>query len=73
MNKMAKLLTLNILPKGKRNKLLKVLLHTNSGSDSRLCCSVSKSCLTLCNPMKCSTPGSSVLHYLLEFAHTHVH
>ena len=23
--------------------------------------------------MDCSTPGSSVLHYLLEFAHIHVH
>ena len=37
------------------------------------CCSVAKSSLTLCNPMECSTPGSSVLHYLLEFAQTHVH
>ena len=24
--------------------------------------------LTLCDPMDCSAPGSSVLHYLLEFA-----
>ena len=31
-------------------------------------CSVVKSCLTHSNPMDCSTPGSSVLHYLLEFA-----
>ena len=31
-------------------------------------CLVAKSCLTLCNPMNCSTPGSSVLHYLPEFA-----
>ena len=41
-----------------------------------LCCcssSVSQSCLTLCNPMNCSTPGLPALHYLLEFAHTHVH
>ena len=30
-------------------------------------CSVTKLCLTLCNLMDCSTPGSSVLHYLLEF------
>ena len=29
------------------------------------CCSVSKSCPTLCDPMNCSTPGSSVLHHLL--------
>ena len=27
-------------------------------------CSVAKSCLTLCNPMDCSTPGFPVLHYL---------
>ena len=26
------------------------------------CCSVSKLCLILCDPMDCSTPGSSVLH-----------
>ena len=27
----------------------------------------------LCKPMDCRTPGSSVLHYLLEFAQIHVH
>ena len=37
------------------------------------CCSVVKSFLTLCSPMDCSTPGFSVLHYLLEFAQTQVH
>ena len=37
------------------------------------CCSVTKFCPTLCDPMNCSTPGFPVLHYLLEFAHTHVH
>ena len=31
------------------------------------------SCPTLCNPMDCSMPDSSVLHYLLEFAQIHVH
>ena len=31
-------------------------------------CSVMKSCMTLCNPMDCSIPGSSVLHCLPEFA-----
>ena len=35
------------------------------------CCLVAKSCLTLCNPMDCSTSGFPVLHYLLEFAQTH--
>ena len=36
-------------------------------------CSVAKSCLILCDPMDCSTPGFPVLHYLPEFAQTHVH
>ena len=36
-------------------------------------CSVAKSCLTLCNPMGCSTPGFLVLYSLLELAQTHVH
>ena len=35
-------------------------------------CSVAKSCPTLCDPMDCSTPGSSVLHRRPEFAQTHV-
>ena len=37
------------------------------------CCSVPKSCLTLCDPMDCSMPGFPVLQFLLEFAKTHVH
>ena len=38
------------------------------------CCSlVTKSCLTFCNSMDCSTPGFPVLYYLPEFAQTHVH
>ena len=37
------------------------------------CCSVTKSCLTLCESMNCSMPGFPVLHCLLEFAQTHVH
>ena len=37
------------------------------------CCSVAKSCPSLCNPMDCSAPGFPVLHYLLEFAQTFVH
>ena len=32
------------------------------------CCSVPKSCLTLCNPMNCSTPGFLIPHHLPEFA-----
>ena len=37
------------------------------------CSSVAQSCLTLCNPVDCSMPGFSVLHYLLKFAQTYVH
>ena len=36
-------------------------------------CSVNKLCLTLWDPMDCSTPGFPVLPYLLEFAQSHVH
>ena len=39
----------------------------------RCCCSVAKLCPTLWDPMNCSTPGFPVLHYLSEFAQTHVH
>ena len=35
--------------------------------------SVAKLCPILCNPMDCSTPDSSVLHYLPEFAQIYVH
>ena len=37
------------------------------------CCSVAEACLTVFDPMDCNTPGFPVLHYLLEFAQTHVH
>ena len=30
-------------------------------------------CLTLCDPMDCSTPGFPVHHQLLELTHTHVY
>ena len=36
------------------------------------CCSITKSCQTLCDPMDCSIPGS-ILYYLLEFAQIHVY
>ena len=36
-------------------------------------CSVAQSCLTLCHPMDCSTPGFPVNHQLPELAQTHVH
>ena len=35
--------------------------------------SVAQSCLTLCNPMECSTPGLPVHYQLSELTQTHVH
>ena len=37
------------------------------------CCSVAKLCLIPYDPRNCSTPGFPILHYLPEFAQTHVH
>ena len=42
-----------------------LLLHPGQQS-----CSFAQSCPTLCNPMRCSTPGLPVLHQLPEFAQT---
>ena len=35
--------------------------------------SVAQSCLTLSDPMDCSTPGLPVHHQLMELAQTHVY
>ena len=40
---------------------------------ANFCCSVAKLCLTLCDPMNCSTPDFPVPHHLPEFAQVHVH
>ena len=37
------------------------------------CCSVAEPCLTLSDPVGCSSPGSSVLYCVPEFAQSHVH
>ena len=42
-------------------------------SGGTLLSSVAQSCLTLCDPMDCSTPGFPVHHQLPELAQTHVH
>ena len=34
---------------------------------------VAQSCLTLCNPMDCSTPGLPVPHHFPKFAQVHVY
>ena len=36
-------------------------------------CSGTQRCLTLCDPMDCSTPGLPVPHHLPEFAQVYVH
>ena len=50
-----------------------MLCQIQSSLYSEACCSVAKSCLTLCNPINCSMLGFLVLHCLPEFAQTHVH
>ena len=47
--------------------------RTGTNALGRSCYSVAKLCRTLCDPMNCSLPGFPVLHYLPEFAQTHVH
>ena len=51
--------------------LTKILL--TSALDYFLVVVQSLSCVCLCNPMDCSTPGFSVLRHLLELAQTHVY
>jgi len=41
-------------------------------TESILLSSVAQSCLTLCNPMDCSTSGLPIHHQLLELTQTHV-
>ena len=49
-----------------------VIYHCIISHPKRCCCWVAKLYLTLCDPMDCSTPGSSVLNCLPEFAQIHV-
>ena len=44
-----------------------------TSKDLCCCCLVTKSYLTLCNPMVCSMPSFPVLHYFPWFAQTHLH
>ena len=52
---------------------LRASLLTNTDFPLLCCCSVVKSCLTLCDPIDCSTPSFPVLHCLPESAQIHVH
>ena len=59
--------------KMKRNKQKLVGWRKSSAQREISVSSVAQLCLTLCNPMDCSTPGLPVRHQLLEFTQTHVH
>ena len=54
------------LRRGGRNTQKKYTIRSH-------CCSDTQSCLTIWDPMDCSTPGFLVIHHLLELAQTHVH
>ena len=54
----------HILEEKKKAKYTKPSQHIGS---------VAQSCLTLCDPLNCSTPGLPVHHQLPELAQTHVH
>ena len=63
-----------------RNKTMQDQVVFNTSGDEmrslltlKACRSVAKLCLTRFDPMDCSTPVSSVLHYLPKFAQVHVH
>ena len=47
--------------------------HSLQGPSSVQFSSVAQSCLALCYPMDCSTPGLPVHHHLPELAQTHMH
>ena len=51
----------------------KFLLNRNLLTNLIIFNSVAQLCLTLCNPMDCSTLGFPVHQQLPEFAQTHVH
>ena len=63
-----------------------VYMHTQRDTSTHVCIhkhiyiythsvqfsSIAQSCLTLCDPMDCSTPGLPIHHQLPEFTQTHV-
>ena len=51
---------------------LRELLEDKEANGRLSCCSVAKSCPILCDLMDFSMPVFPVLHYLLEFAQTHI-
>ena len=59
-------------PKNKEDFKAELIEYLQS-HDKNCCGSATQSCLTLCYPMNCTMPSFPVLHYLPEFARTHVH
>ena len=60
--------------RGNRPKLESLMLSSHQETNTSVqFSSVVQSCLTLCDPMNCSTPGLPVHHQLPEFTQTHVH
>ena len=49
------------------------LLVQGSPQFQHCCCSVAQTCIFVCDPMDCSTPGLPVPYHPLEFAQVHVH
>ena len=66
-------LQINYTNKQKSDKMKQNLSIRKAGQWCLVCCAVAQSHLTLCDPMDCSTPDSSVLCHYLEFAQTHAH
>ena len=56
-----------------RNKNVHLLIHSCCLGINCSLSSVVQSCLTLCDPMDCSTPGLPVHHQSPELAQTHVY
>ena len=65
--------TVPVLLGGSRESPLLAFCRSSQWSMFLGCCSVAQSCLILCDPLDCNTPGFPALHYLLEFAQAHVH
>ena len=53
--------------------MIVILLHHKREVAFSSVSSVAQSCLTLCDPMDCSTPGFPVHHQLPEHTQSHVH
>ena len=65
-------LHINCMNKQKLDKMKQNIYKENQVNDVS-CFAVAPSHLTLCDPMDCGTPDSSVLCHHLEYAQTHVH